>query len=136
MKKVLLILAISLLFSCNKDDDNQANNVLIGKWDESEIRSQNLNQPWSDWMTSYGIVIRYYFIDNNNVKIIYLDNTETIGTYTFNSTTNILKTNFPSLEFPDNTKTLISINANEMILQKEDVHGNTLYQTKYIRAND
>ena len=75
MKKLLLILAISLLFSCDKDDDD-SNNVLVGNWNFIEERSQNLNQPWSDWNPNYSNIKGFNFTSNTEIKYIYSDNTE------------------------------------------------------------
>ena len=136
MKKLLLILAISLLFSCNKDDDNNTVNVLVGNWSFTEERTKDLNQPWSDWSPNYSNIKGFNFTSNTEVKYIYSNNTEEVGSYTFDATTNILNTNFPTLEFPNNELNLISIDSNEMILQKGDVHGNTIYQFKFVKATN
>jgi hypothetical protein len=130
MKKVLLILAISLLFPCNKDDDNNTN-VLVGNWEIKDQRDKLLNGSWSDWYDSFGNEKSLFFTDNTNVKIINYDNSEIMGTYSFDEVTKILITTFPSFDFPISNFTLISIEKNQMILQKEDTHEGSITQYRY-----
>lgn len=129
MKKIFIVTLI-LLLSCNKDDDSNNTNPLIGNWKETEVRQRyNETDEWGQWFNRY-LDTRINFIDNTFLLSTF-NGQETLLRYEYLPQENLIKTyEADTQEFITQNKLFI-INENEIVTEFYAL--NYFTQVKYNR---
>ncbi|OIQ30909.1 MAG: hypothetical protein BM564_01470 [Bacteroidetes bacterium MedPE-SWsnd-G2] len=96
-KKILFLMIIGVLFSCNKNDDNDAENELVGNWKLIQMTGSIPNSETygteMEWQETYVLNANRTFLKSRDRDGI---TTEVSGTYNFinNSNEPIIELNF------------------------------------------